>query len=331
MSNSNPTAPYYALGPDLILDAVESFGVACTGAILPLNSYENRVYQVGIEGAAPLVVKFYRPGRWPDAAILEEHIFTTQLAEREIPVVAPLSGVDGSTLMHYGGFRFALFPSQGGRRPELENAGQRTWIGRFIGRIHAVGAIRPFQYRPTLTIQEFGFAAIAFLLERGFIPAELEIPYRSLVEDVLKQVAASFTRAEGVKTIRLHGDCHPSNILWTDSGPHFVDFDDCRMGPAIQDLWMLLSGSRAEMTAQLADILEGYCDFYEFDPRELQLIEPLRTLRMIHYSAWLASRWQDPSFPINFPWFNTHRYWEEQILALREQAALLDEPALVWN
>ena len=331
MPHSDAAAPYYALGPEVILDAIESFGVRCTGGILPLNSYENRVYQVGIEDSVPLVAKFYRPGRWSDAAILEEHTFTGQLAEREIPVVPPLPDKDGNTLHWHEGFRFALFPSQGGRRPELESAEQREWIGRFIGRIHAVGATQNFQARPTLTVEEFGFASVNFLLEQKFIPADLEIPYHTLAEDVLKQVSAIFARTSEVKTIRTHGDCHPSNILWTDKGPHFVDFDDCRTAPAVQDIWMLLSGERAEMTMQLADILEGYSDFYEFDPRELQLIEPLRTLRMIHYSAWLARRWQDPSFPMSFPWFNGHRYWEEQILALREQAALLDEPALVWS
>ncbi|MEO6696877.1 MAG: serine/threonine protein kinase, partial [Gammaproteobacteria bacterium] len=290
----NSETPYYALSPDVILDAVESYGVRCTGAFLALNSYENRVYQVGIEDSAPLVAKFYRPGRWSDEAILEEHAYTLQLAGHEIPVVPPLMGVApgalppatqvGETLFHYKGFRFALFPRQGGRSPDLENAGQREWVGRFMGRIHAVGATQIFRHRPTLTMQEFGYDAAQFLLEHGFIPADLELAYRSLVEDLLRRVSESFARTEDVKHIRLHGDCHPGNILWTDRGPHFVDFDDCRMGPAVQDIWMLLSGERAEQTIQLTDILEGYCDFHDFDPRELQLIEPLRTLRMIHYS-----------------------------------------------
>ncbi|MEW6354110.1 MAG: serine/threonine protein kinase [Pseudomonadota bacterium] len=327
----NIATPYYALNPDTILDAVESFGVRCSGAILALNSYENRVYQVGIEDGAPLVAKFYRPGRWPDAAILEEHAYTLQLAEHEIPVVAPLRNAAGHTLVKHQGFRFALFPCQGGRRPELESAEQRIWIGRFIGRIHAVGAVQPFKHRPTLSVQEFGFDAAQFLLEHDFIPADLEVAYRTLTQHLLQQVSDAFARAGAIRAIRLHGDCHPGNILWTDRGPHFVDLDDCRMGPAVQDIWMLLSGERGDMTAQLADILEGYTGFHPFDARELQLIEPLRTLRMIHYSSWLARRWQDPSFPKNFPWFNTHRYWEEQILALREQAALLDEPPLEWD
>lgn len=329
--DAQQAAPYYALGPDLILDAVESFGVRCTGAILSLNSYENRVYQVGLETGPPLVAKFYRPGRWSNDAILEEHSFTTQLAEHEIPVVAPLKNAQGSTLSSYEGFRFALFPCQGGRRPELESAEQRAWIGRFLGRIHALGALQQFKARPTLTIQEFGFDARQFLLEQDFIPRELELPYRTLTDDVLRHISEIFARATNINFIRLHGDCHPSNILWTEHGPHFVDFDDCRNGPAIQDIWMLLSGERSEMTLQLTDILDGYCDFHEFDARELQLIEPLRTLRIIHYSAWLARRWQDPSFPRSFPWFNTTRYWQDQILALREQAALLEEPPLMWS
>ena len=265
--------PYYALSPDVILDAVESYGVRCTGAFLALNSYENRVYQVGIEDGAPvapypsLVAKFYRPGRWSDEAILEEHAYTLQLAGHEIPVVPPLTGRDGNTLFHYKGFRFALFPRQGGRSPDLENAGQREWVGRFIGRIHAVGATQIFRHRPTLTMQEFGYDAAQFLLEQGFIPADLEPAYRSLVEDVLRRVSERFAHVADVKHIRLHGDCHPGNILWTDRGPHFVDFDDCRMGPAVQDIWMLLSGERDEQTMQLTDILQGYCDFHDFDSR----------------------------------------------------------------
>lgn len=331
MINQDPAAPYYALGPDLVLDAVERLGVRCTGAFMALNSYENRVYQVGIEDAAPLIVKFYRPGRWSDAAILEEHEFTRQLAQHEIPVVAPLPGPAGETLLYHRDFRYSVMPRQGGRRPELESAEQRAWIGRFIGRIHAIGATQPFHHRPTLSSEEFGTASASFLMERNFIPAHLEVPFRTLVDDLLRQIAASFARAGNVKILRLHGDCQPNNILWTERGPHFVDFDDARGGPAIQDLWMLLSGEREEMTLQLADVLSGYCDFRDFDPRELHLLEALRTLRMIHYSAWLARRWQDPTFPLNFPWFNTNRYWEEHILALREQAALLDEPALEWR
>lgn len=320
--------PYERLTPDTVLDAVESLGFRCDGRMLALNSYENRVYQVGIEDGAPLVAKFYRPERWSDEAIYEEHDFSFELAEREIPVVAPLRDEQGESLHRFAQFRFALFPRRGGRWPELDDPDNRLWLGRFLGRIHAVGAIRPFAHRPTLTIEEFGDEAYQWLLTHGFIPAYLELSYRTLLEDILKQVRVCFERAGTFTAIRLHGDCHPGNILWTDSGPHFVDLDDSRMGPAVQDLWMLLSGDRREMTEQLSDLLEGYEEFHPFRLAELQLIEPLRTLRMIHYAAWLARRWDDPAFPQAFPWFNTSRYWEEQVLALREQAAKLDEAPL---
>jgi Ser/Thr protein kinase RdoA (MazF antagonist) len=325
------TLAYQTLDPDRILDAVESTGLRCDGHLHALNSYENRVYQIGLEDGGFIIAKFYRPARWSDEAIREEHAFSLELAEREIPVVAPLRDDNGETLHCHEGFRFALFPRRGGRWPELDNPDNLLWLGRFIGRIHAVGAVEPFRHRPALSIEHFGEASYRYVLEQGFVPAELQLPYRSLAEDVLKQVRNCYTRAGEVKAIRLHGDCHPGNILWTDDGPHFVDLDDCLMGPAIQDLWMLLSGERREMTAQLAEILDGYTEFFDFNPRELNLVEALRTLRMLHYSAWLARRWEDPAFKRAFTWFNTQRYWEEQILALREQAALLDEPPLTWN
>ena len=319
--------PYQSLTPDTVLDAVESVGYRCDGRLLALNSYENRVYQVGLEEGAPLVAKFYRPRRWSDEAIAEEHDFTRQLQELEIPVVAPLA-VDGGTLFHFDGFRFALYPKRPGRAPELDDPDTLRWMGRFIGRIHALGAVEPFRHRPALTVESFGDESLAFLLENGFIPPDLEPAYRSVAEDVLRRVRAAYGRAGKVKLIRLHGDCHPGNVLWSEAGPHFVDFDDCRMGPALQDMWMLLSGDRASMTGQLLDFLEGYEEFCDFDPAELHLLEALRTLRLLHYSAWLARRWDDPAFPAHFPWFNTQRYWQDQVLALREQAALLDEPPL---
>jgi Ser/Thr protein kinase RdoA (MazF antagonist) len=328
---SDQQLDYQTLGPDRILDAVESTGLRCDGHLHALNSYENRVYQIGLEDGGFIVAKFYRPGRWSDEAIREEHAFSLELEEREIPVVAPLRDESGETLHYHEGFRFALFPRRGGRWPELDNPDNLLWLGRFIGRIHAVGAIQPFHHRPTLDIEHFGEESYRYVLEQGFVPAELQLAYRSLAEDVLKQVRRCYARAGEMSVIRLHGDCHPGNILWTDGGPHFVDLDDCRMGPAIQDLWMLLSGERRDMTMQLADILEGYTEFFDFNPRELNLIEALRTLRMLHYSAWLARRWEDPAFKQAFTWFNSPRYWEEQILALREQAALLDEAPLSWN
>ena len=322
----HPT-PFSELTPDFILNALESLGLHCDGRLLALNSYENRVYQVGMEDAPPLVAKFYRPHRWSDAAIQEEHDFVQALAESEIPVVAPLI-TDGKSLLFYEGFRFALFPRRGGRAPELGDPETLEWLGRFIGRIHAIGATADFVHRPTLDIASFGEEPRDYLLSHGFIPADLDAAYRSVVDQALDGVRHCFDRAGNVNRIRLHGDCHPGNVLWTDDGPHFVDFDDCRMGPAIQDLWMLLSGERGDMTRQMSDVLAGYEDFCEFDPRELHLIEALRTLRLIHYSAWLARRWDDPAFPMNFPWFNTQHYWQNRILELREQIALMDEPTL---
>jgi Ser/Thr protein kinase RdoA (MazF antagonist) len=337
--------PYDVLTPDLILDAVESAGLRCDGRLLALNSFENRVYQVGIEDAQPVIVKFYRPGRWSDAQIAEEHDFARELAQAELPVVAPLAvdegggegggeaGDESGALRAFGGFRFALYPRQRGRAPELESQDTLTWMGRFIGRIHAVGALRPFAQRPALTIESFGEEPARFLLDSGFIPADLALAYRTLAEQLLASIRACFARAGESAAIRLHGDCHPGNVLWADDGPHFVDLDDARMGPAVQDLWMLLSGDRDSMARQLRWLLDGYWEFHEFELRELQLIEPLRTLRMMHYAGWLARRWDDPAFPAAFPWFNTQRYWQDHILALREQAAAMDEappaPALV--
>ncbi len=326
--NSTST-PYATLTPDAVLNAVDSIGLHSDGRLLALNSYENRVYQIGLEDTSPVVAKFYRPARWPDAAILEEHAFTQELAEREIPVVAPLI-VDGRSLHTYEGFRFTVYPRRGGRAPELDDPNTLEWMGRFIARIHAVGALTPFQHRPTLDIASFGIAPREFLLNNNWIPPDLDAAYRSVIDQALESVRHCYARAGDVKHLRLHGDCHAGNVLWTDDGPHFVDFDDSRMGPAVQDLWMMLSGERADRARQLADVLAGYEDFYEFDPRELHLIEALRTLRLIHYSAWLAMRWEDPAFPIAFPWFNTQIYWQDRILELREQIALMDEPPL-WS
>ena len=319
--------PYAALTPDSVLDALDSIGLRSDGRLLALNSYENRVYQAGMEDGPPVVAKFYRPARWSDAAIMEEHTFVATLAEREIPVV-PALAINDHTLHSFNGFRFAVFSKHGGRAPELDNRDTLEWMGRFIGRIHAVGALVPYQDRPTLDIQSFGEEPSAYLLANNCLPPDLIEVYRGVVTQALDGVRDCFNRAGDVQTLRLHGDCHIGNVLWTDAGPHFVDFDDSRMGPAIQDLWMLLSGERADMTRQLADLLAGYEDFYEFDPRELHLIEALRTLRLIHYAAWIARRWDDPAFPAAFPWFNTQRYWQDRILELREQIALMAEPTL---
>lgn len=323
---------YYELTPDSVLDAIESLGLVSSGRLLALNSYENRVYQIGIEEQPAVVAKFYRPQRWSDEAIIEEHEFTQKLAASEIPVVPPMTfGNSSQTLFTHQGFRFAVYPNCGGRWPELDNPDNLMWIGRFVGRIHAMGKAADFQHRPTVDIESYGWQPMEFLKNSQLVPAEIQEAYFTIAEQVLQKVEARFQIAGKISSLRIHADCHPGNILWTDDGPHFVDFDDARMGPAIQDLWMLLSGDRREMTEQLCDVLEGYTEFCDFNPVELHLIEPLRTLRMIHYSAWLAKRWDDPSFPQNFPWFNTQRYWEEQILALKEQLALMDEEPLVWQ
>ena len=325
-------APYAGLTPDVVLDALDSVELRGDGRLLALNSYENRVYQVAMESGPPCVAKFYRPERWSDAQILEEHAFVRELADSEIPVVAPLPLAGESTLRAFAGYRFAVYPYHGGRAPELEDRATREWLGRFLGRIHAVGARMPFRERPVLDVASFGEEPRDWLLAHGFVPADLLDAYRSVVDLALGGVRHCVARAGGVRTLRLHGDCHAGNILWRqdgpDAGPHFVDFDDSRSGPAIQDLWMLLSGERDEMTRQLGDILEGYEDFRELDRRELHLIEALRTLRLIHYAAWLARRWDDPAFPAAFPWFNTQRYWQDRILELREQVAAMDEPPL---
>ena len=320
--------PFSALTPDIILSAMDSLGLNSDGRLLALNSYENRVYQVGIDNAPTVVTKFYRPHRWTDAAILEEHAFIQELADNEIPVVPPLRFKENQTLNQIDGFRFSVFPKQGGRVPEIDGREKLEWMGRFIGRIHAIGALKPFKERPTLDITQFGDEPRDYLLKHNFIPPDLFAAYSSVSEHALESVRRCFERAGKVKTLRLHGDCYPGNILWTDDGPHFVDFDDSRMGPAIQDLWMLLSGDRAEMSVQLGYLLAGYQTFYDFNSRELHLLEALRTLRLLHYSAWIAKRWDDPAFPMAFPWFNTPRYWQDRIIELREQIALMDEELL---
>ena len=327
--NTPAPHPFSLLDPSLVLNALESLSLFSDGRLLALNSYENRVYQIGMEQGAPVVAKFYRPGRWTDAAILEEHAFVNELAAQEIPVVAPMQ-IGGHSLHHFQDFRFTVFPRQGGRSPELEQANTLEWIGRFMGRIHAVGLSTAYHERPTLDLASFGESARDALLARDAIPADLKAAWLSVVNQALEGVKHCYGRAGEVRHLRLHGDCHVGNLLWTDTGPHFVDFDDSRMGPAIQDLWMLLSGDRTDMSRQLTDVLAGYEDFCEFNPRELHLIEALRTLRLVHYSAWLATRWDDPAFPAAFPWFGTQRYWQDRILELREQIALMEEAPL-WS
>lgn len=318
--------PFATLTPDLVLDAVESLGFLSDARVLALNSYENRVYQVGIEGETPLIAKFYRPARWSDAAIREEHAFSFELAEHEVPVVAPiLQG--GESLFEHAGFRFALFPRRGGRAPEPGDLDQLYRFGQLLGRMHAIGASRPFAHREALTVDNFGHESLATLLEGNFVPRSLLPAYESVARDLLARLDALFAGID-YTSIRLHGDCHPGNLLYRDERFHVVDLDDCRMGPAVQDLWMLLAGERQERLLQLAELIDGYQEFHDFAPRELALIEGLRSLRLMHYSAWLARRWDDPAFPMSFPWFGSERYWGEQILMLREQLAALDEEPL---
>ncbi len=324
----NIASPYQALSPERIMNAVESMGFVCTGQLMALNSYENRVYQVGVDEAV-VIAKFYRPARWSDEAIREELAFVNTLADREIPAVPAVVDKTGQALQFYDDFRFAVFPSRGGRWPDLDNKDHLQWLGRLLGRIHALGSTQPFQHRSHLSIESYGETASQFLLENKFIPDYLIDAYESVVRDALAQVRMAFDRAAPLTSLRIYGDCHPGNILWTEKGPHFVDFDDCCMGPAIQDLWMLISGSNEEMSDQLSQLVKGYQLFHEFPWNELHLIEALRTLRLMHYSAWLARRWNDPAFPLNFPWFNETRYWEEHIQSLREQIGLMQgQPVL---
>lgn len=348
--------PYQSLTPDVVMDALASVGLYGDGRQMALSSYENRVYQAHLEDGSVVVAKFYRPKRWTEAQILEEHAFSQELVDAEIPVVGPLS-LSGSTLNHFAGFAFSVSPWRGGRQPELDDGEVLEWIGRFLARIHSVGAARAFVHRPALDLQSFGMESREWLLAHDKVPLDVQSTWAKVSQKALDLIAThacltgatvskslknseddDFPEDTGVRLIRLHGDCHPGNILWTPlespasslPGPHFVDLDDARMGPAVQDLWMLASGDRQQRSRQLGLMVDGYEQFRAFDRRELVLIEPLRTLRLIHYSAWLARRWDDPTFPINFPWFGSSDYWQGQVQMLEEQIeAMQEEPLLV--
>ena len=329
--SDDATLAFSQLSPDAVLDAIESKGYQCNGQLLALNSYENRVYQVGIEDQEPMIAKFYRPARWTNQAILEELVYTTELNTSEIPVIAPIADQNGQLLHEHNLYRFSLYPRRGGHAPELDNPDHLEQLGRLIARIHNSGAAKPFQYREQLNPELMGEKPRAFVLQSGLIPVELEVAYATLTEDLLKLVDACYQRAGQVTQLRLHGDCHPGNILNRGEQFYLLDFDDSRTGPAIQDLWMFLSGDRQNMTIGLSDVLEGYTQFREFDPAELHLLEALRTLRQIHYTAWIAKRWDDPAFPKAFAWFDTPKYWENHILELREQMSTMQEAPIVWN
>lgn len=320
-------ADFAALSPDRVMDATESVGFHCDARNLELNSFENRVYQIGIEDAEPLIGKFYRPNRWTDAQIIEEHQFTQYLEQADVSVVAPIE-INHTTLFSFAGYRFALYPRRGGRAPNLDNLDDLEILGRHIGKIHAAAGSFKFEHRPEVSVQSYAEASRSFLLDNDFIPDELLPAYTTVSEQLIDLLLQRFADSTQVKRIPLHGDCHMGNVLWRHDVPHFVDFDDARTGPPIQDLWMMLSGEREEQTVQLDTILEGYQTFADFDTSQIQLIEPLRTLRLMHHAAWLARRWHDPAFPRAFPFFNSTRYWSDHILELREQTAKLQEPPL---
>lgn len=343
---STNDAPYAGLSPEVVLDALDAVGLRGDGRLIQLNSYENRVFQVFLEDGRVVVAKFYRPARWSDEQILEEHAFAAELAESEIPLAAPWpleldarslhaerSTRLGPTLFAFdtddGPYRFGVTERKAGRAPEVESPDVLEWIGRFIGRIHAVGARGRFAHRLALTPASHGHEPRHWLLAHDVVPPDALPAWRGMADAALERVDAAFAEAAALRTLRLHGDCHLGNILWTPAGPHFVDLDDALTGPAVQDLWMLLSGPRAERQKQLGAVLDGYEQFMDFDRRELALIEPLRTLRIVHHSAWIARRWKDPAFPIAFPWFESPAYWTEQATRLRDQLEAMDEAPLI--
>jgi Ser/Thr protein kinase RdoA (MazF antagonist) len=340
------THAFESLTPDLVLDALDTVGLRGDGRLTALSSYENRVYQVQLDDGSAVVAKFYRPERWSDAQIQEEHSFAAELMAFEVPAIGPLT-LQGQTLHHFGGFAFSVSPRRGGRAPELDDGEVLEWIGRFLARIHTVGARSAFVHRPALNVDTFATEPMQWLLEHDAVPLDVQSLWTRKCEQAIKLIAthATLTGARGqkhldssgIRVLRLHGDCHPGNILWTPAdaaaaagpGPHFVDLDDARTGPAVQDLWMLLSGDRQQRTRQLGMLVDGYEQFREFDRAELALIEPLRTLRLIHYSAWLARRWSDPTFVHNFPWFGSSDYWQGQVQMLEEQIEAMQEDPLI--
>ena len=326
-SRAADVKPFTGLTPDVVLDAATSVGLETDGRLFALNSYENRVYQLGSPGGA-LVLKFYRPARWSDAQIEEEHLFTAELAAADLPVAAPVQ-LEGRRLFRYHDFRFAAFPWMRGRTPELDAVDARRILGRSLARIHQIGAVRPFRARPRIEIQRLGWEARTQVLASELLPESLRDRYSSVSGALLERVSQAFAEVGAFAEIRLHGDCHLGNVLWNEQGPVFVDLDDCAMGPRVQDMWMMLAGSAAEQQRQWSELLEGYQQFADFDFRELRLIEPLRALRMLHHAAWVTHRWSDPAFPRAFPWLGEPRYWEGYLGDLLEQIGIIDDPPLL--
>jgi Ser/Thr protein kinase RdoA (MazF antagonist) len=326
-SRGSDLQPFSGLTPEVVLDAAAAIDLEPDGRLFALNSYENRVYQLGA-ACGQLVLKFYRPARWSDAQIAEEHQFTQELAAAELPVAAPLV-IGGQTLFKYREFRFAAFPWMRGRTPELDAPEARQILGRTLARMHQIGATRDFAVRPRIGVERLGWDARARVLASELLPDALRERYSSVSGALLERVSAAFARAAGTREIRIHGDCHLGNLLWNERGPVFVDLDDCAMGVRVQDLWMMLAGPPAEQQRQWRELLEGYQQFADFDFLEVTLIEPLRALRMLHHAAWVVHRWSDPAFPRAFPWFAEPRYWEGYLLDLLEQIAAIEDPPLL--
>jgi Ser/Thr protein kinase RdoA (MazF antagonist) len=331
--------PFAGLGPELVLAAVDFAGLTPDGRLMALNSYENRVYRVGVEPvpdtdapphvlADAVVIKFYRPGRWTDAQIREEHAFAAELSSAELQVAAPWSR-DGETLHRHHGFRFTVFQCWRGSAPELDAPEHRALVGRSLGRLHAIGRCSPFQTRGRVTDWECGARARREILQRDLMPDYLAEKYEEVSGRLVSAVSSSWEAAGPMRNLRLHGDCHLGNVLWNEHGPVFVDLDDCLAGPAVQDLWMLCSGNAAQQQREWAHLLEGYEQFSAFDHAELRLVEPLRAVRMLNHAAWLAARWADPAFPKAFPWFADARYWERHIAELQEQLEAVEDPPLL--
>jgi Ser/Thr protein kinase RdoA (MazF antagonist) len=326
-SGAMDVKPFTGLSPEVVLDAAASVGLEVDGRLFALNSYENRVYQLGSSDGM-LVLKFYRPARWSDAQIDEEHVFTEEMAAAELPVAAPVRR-EGRTLFKYREFRFAAFPWMAGRAPELDAPEARQIFGRTLARMHQIGARKPFLVRPKLGVRRLGWEAREQVLSGELLPEYLHERYESVSATLLERVEQTFQDAGDVRDIRIHGDCHMGNLLWNERGPVLVDLDDCAMGPRVQDLWMMLAGSGSEQQRQWSELLEGYAQFADFDFREVRLIEPLRALRMLHHAAWVSHRWLDPAFPRAFPWLGEARYWEGYLRDLIEQVEVIEDPPLL--